>query len=149
MATQTFFSIVVGDCFDAVGERAKARRAQACTTESLLLSRQLGELGVFGFTLDMRQSQRLCDWHPINCVGLPVLRCGFFAATMEGRSIDGRRGSEINPRPNSCPSACCIFLAAVTQVKIQLTAVFLVFPDMLIDALVTDKGRHHPSPDGR
>jgi hypothetical protein len=33
-----------------------------------------------------------------------------------------------------------VFFAAVTQVKIQLTPVFLVFPDMLIDALVTDKG---------
>src|ERR1700690_1535267 len=33
-----------------------------------------------------------------------------------------------------------VFFAAVTQVKIQLTPVFLVFPDMLIDALVADKG---------
>ena len=30
-----------------------------------------------------------------------------------------------------------IFFAAVTQVKIQRAPVFLVFPDMLIDALVT------------
>jgi hypothetical protein len=28
----------------------------------------------------------------------------------------------------------------VTQVKMQCATVFLVFPDMLIDALVTDKG---------
>src|ERR1700750_3068064 len=31
-----------------------------------------------------------------------------------------------------------VFLAAVTQMKIQLTPVLLVFPHMLIDALVTD-----------
>jgi hypothetical protein len=44
----------------------------------------------------------------------------------------------INPRPEFLPFPLVVFLAAVTQMKIQLTPVFLVFPHMLIDALVTD-----------
>ena len=46
----------------------------------------------------------------------------------------------INPRPEFLPFRLSVFFAAVTQVKIQLTPVSLVFPDMLIDALVTDTG---------
>src|SRR6204780_5062908 len=45
----------------------------------------------------------------------------------------------INPRPAFLPCRLLYFLA-VTQVKIQLTPVFLVFPDMLIDSLVSDTG---------
>src|ERR1700689_5914441 len=45
----------------------------------------------------------------------------------------------INPRPAFLPCRLLYFLA-VTQVKIQLTPVFLVFPDMLIDSLVTNTG---------
>src|SRR5271167_5175713 len=46
----------------------------------------------------------------------------------------------INPRPEFLPFRLLYFFSAMTQVKIQLTPVFLVFPDMLIDALVADKG---------
>ena len=44
------------------------------------------------------------------------------------------------PAPRILALAPVVFFAAVTQVKIQRAPVFLVFPDMLIDALVTDKG---------
>ena len=48
------FSIVVGDCFDAVGERQKHARAGPYDRVRALVP-QLGELGVFGFrsTCDM------------------------------------------------------------------------------------------------
>jgi len=52
------FSVVVSDCFDAVSERQKHARAGLRDGVRALVG-QLGELGVFGFSLDVRQ--RLCD----------------------------------------------------------------------------------------
>src|SRR5271157_2337465 len=61
-----------------------------------------------------------------------------FAATRRPLiDIDAVRNQ---PAPRILALAPVVFFAAVTQVKIQRAPVFLVFPDMLIDSLVTDDG---------
>src|SRR5580700_10476753 len=57
-----------------------------------------------------------------------------------GRSLIDVDAVRNQPVPRILALPLVVFFAAVTQVKIQLTPVFLVFPDMLIDALVTDQG---------
>jgi hypothetical protein len=64
------FSIVVGDCFDAVGQRQEHARAGLYDSVRALV-RQLGELGVFGFSFDMRHHSASVIGTD-NCVGLPV-----------------------------------------------------------------------------
>src|ERR1700692_2842826 len=130
------FSIVVSDCFDAVGERQKHARAGLYDRVRALV-RQLGELGVFGFTLDMRHHSASVMGTD-NCVGLPVSDAAFCGDN--GRSLIDVDAVGNQPAPRILALPLVVFFAAVTQVKIQLTPVFLVFPDMLIDALVTDKG---------
>src|SRR5271154_4802940 len=52
----------------------------------------------------------------------------------------------INP-PRILAFPLVVFFAAVTLVKMQCAPVFLVFPDMLVDALVTDRGDAIVRPD--
>src|SRR6202051_528395 len=130
------FSIVVSDCFDAVGERQKHARAGLYDRVRALV-RQLGELGVFGFTLDMRHHSASVIGTD-NCVGLPVSDAAFCGDN--GRSLIDVDAVRDQPAARILALPLVVFFAAVTQVKIQLTPVFLVFPDMLIDALVTDTG---------
>ena len=73
-----------------------------------------------------------------NRVGLPVSDAAFCGDNRRPLiDIDAVRNQ---PAPRILALAPVVFFAAVTQVKIQRAPVFLVFPDMLIDALVTDKG---------
>src|SRR6202049_255077 len=130
------FSIVVSDCFDAVGEREKPAMAGLYDRVRALV-RQLGELGVFGFTLDMRHHSASVMGTD-NCVGLPVSDAAFCGHN--GRSLIDVDAVRNQPAPRILALPPVVFFAAVTQVKIQLTPVFLVFPDMLIDSLVTDTG---------
>src|SRR5271170_6669366 len=59
-----------------------------------------------------------------------------FSATMAGRwSMSTRFG--IKPRPEVLPFRLLYFV--VTQLDIKVSAVFLVFPNMLVDALVADR----------
>src|ERR1700685_4400561 len=73
-----------------------------------------------------------------NCVGLPVSDAAFCGDN--GRSLIDVDAVRNQPAPRILALPLVVFFAAVTQVKIQLTPVFLVFPDMLIDPLVTDTG---------
>src|SRR5450432_3807583 len=73
-----------------------------------------------------------------NCVGLPVSDAAFCGDN--GRSLIDVDTVRNQPAPRILALPLVVFFAAVTQVKIQLTPVFLVFPDMLIDPLVTDTG---------
>ena len=130
------FSIVVSDCFDAVSERQE----HACAglhDKVRVLVRQFGELGVFGGSLDMRHDNAFVIGAD-NRVGLPVSDAAFCGDNRRPLiDIDAVRNQ---PAPRILALAPVVFFAAVTQVKIQRAPVFLVFPDMLIDALVTDKG---------
>ena len=73
-----------------------------------------------------------------NRVGLPVSDAAFCGDNRRPLiDIDAVRNQ---PVPRILALAPVVFFAAVTQVKIQRAPVFLVFSDMLIDALVTDKG---------
>src|ERR1700681_2325037 len=130
------FSIVVGDCFDAVGERQKHARAGPYDRVRALVP-QLGELGVFGFSFDMRHDSASVIGTD-NCVGVPVsdAACG----GDNGRSLIDVDAVRNQPAPRILAFPLVVFFAAVTQVKMQCATVFLVFPHMLIDALVTDKG---------
>jgi hypothetical protein len=76
-------SIVVRNCFDAVGERQKHARAGLYDRVRALV-RPLGELGVFGFTLDMRHHSASVIGTD-NCVGLPVSDAAFCGDN--GRSL--------------------------------------------------------------
>src|SRR5215475_2788836 len=71
-----------------------------------------------------------------NCVGLPVSDAAF--CSNNGRSLIDVDAVRNQPTPRILALPLVVFLAAVTQMKIQLTPVLLVFPHMLIDALVTD-----------
>jgi hypothetical protein len=71
-----------------------------------------------------------------NCVGLPVSDAAFCGDN--GGSLIDVDAVRNQPTPRILALPLVVFLAAVTQMKIQLTPVFLVFPHMLIDALVTD-----------
>src|SRR5271156_3030915 len=73
-----------------------------------------------------------------NCVGLPVSDAAFCGDN--GRSLIDVDAVRNQPAPRILAFPLVVFFAAVTQVKMQCAPVFLVFPDMLIDALVTDKG---------
>ena len=73
-----------------------------------------------------------------NRVGLPVSDAAFCGDN--GRSLIDVDAVRNQPTPRVCALALVVFFAAVTQVKIQRASVFLVFPDMLVDALVTDQG---------
>ena len=130
------FSIVVSDCFDLVSERQK----HACAglhDRVRVLVRQFGELGVFGGSLDVRHDNAFVIGAD-NRVGLPVSDAAFCGDNRRPLiDIDAVRNQ---PAPRILALAPVVFFAAVTQVKIQRAPVFLVFPDMLIDALVTDKG---------
>ena len=130
------FSIVVSDCFDLVSERQK----HACAglhDRVRVLVRQFGELGVFGGSLDVRHDNAFVIGAD-NRVGLPVSDADFCGDNRRPLiDIDAVRNQ---PAPRILALAPVVFFAAVTQVKIQRAPVFLVFPDMLIDALVTDKG---------
>ena len=130
------FSIVVSDCFDAVSERQK----HACAglhDRVRVLVRQFGELGVFGGSLDVRHDNAFVIGAD-NRVGLPVSDAAFCGDNRRPLiDIDAVRNQ---PAPRILALAPVVFFAAVTQVKIQRAPVFLVFPDMLIDALVTDQG---------
>src|SRR6202140_99245 len=130
------FSIVVSDCFDAVGERQKHARAGLYDRVRALV-RQVGEVGVFGFSFDMRHDSASVIGTD-NCVGLPVSDAAFCGDN--GRSLIDVDAVRNQPAPRILAFPLVVFFAAVTQVKMQCAAVFLVFPDMLIDALVTDKG---------
>src|SRR5271154_5386978 len=72
-----------------------------------------------------------------NCVGLPVSDAAFCGDN--GRSLIDVDAVRNQPAPRILAFPLVVFFAAVTQVKMQCATVFLVFPDMLIDALVTDK----------
>ena len=130
------FSIVVSDCFDLVSERQE----HACAglhDRVRVLVRQFGELGVFGGSLDVRHDNAFVIGAD-NRVGLPVSDAAFCGDNRRPLiDIDAVRNQ---PAPRILALAPVVFFAAVTQVKIQRAPVFLVFPDMLIDALVTDKG---------
>ena len=130
------FSIVVSDCFDLVSERQE----HACAglhDKVRVLVRQFGELGVFGGSLDVRHDNAFVIGAD-NRVGLPVSDAAFCGDNRRPLiDIDAVRNQ---PAPRILALAPVVFFAAVTQVKIQRAPVFLVFPDMLIDALVTDKG---------
>ena len=72
-----------------------------------------------------------------NRVGLPVSDAAFCGDNRRPLiDVDAVRKSA--RAPNSCPCACCIFCRYASEDT--ACPVFLVFPDMLIDALVTDKG---------
>ena len=129
------FSIVVSDCFDAVSERQKHACAGLHDIVRVLV-RQFGELGVFGGSLDVRHDNAFVIGAD-NRVGLPVSDAAW-RNTRPLIDIDAVRCSAW--RPEFLPLRLLYFFAVVTQVKIQRAPVFLVFPDMLIDALVTDKG---------
>src|SRR5271155_2829613 len=73
-----------------------------------------------------------------NCVGLPVSDAAFCGDN--GRSLIDVDAVRNQPAPRILAFPLVVFFAAVTQVRMQCAPVFLVFPDMLIDALVTDKG---------
>src|SRR5271169_4789828 len=73
-----------------------------------------------------------------NRVGLPVSDAAFCGDN--GRSLIDVDAVRNQSPPRVFALALVVFFAAVTQVKIQCAPVFLIFPDMLIDALVTDKG---------
>src|ERR1700730_13197336 len=73
-----------------------------------------------------------------NGVGLPVSDAAFGGDN--GRSLIDVDAVRNQPAPRIFALALVVFFTAVTQVKIQFSPVFLVFPDMLIDYLVTDKG---------
>jgi hypothetical protein len=121
------FSIVVSDCFDAVGERQKHPRAGLYDRVRALV-RQLGELGVFGFSLDMRHDSASVPGTD-NCVGLPVSDAAFCGDN--GRSLIDVDAVRNQPAPRILAFPLVVFFAAVTQVKMQCAAVFFVFPDML------------------
>jgi hypothetical protein len=97
---------------------------------------QLGELGVFGFSFDVRHDGASVIGTD-NCVGLPVSDAAFCGDNGRSLIVDAVRDQ---PAARILALPLVVFFAAVTQVKIQLNPVFLVFPDMLIDALVADKG---------
>src|SRR6516162_1093377 len=71
-----------------------------------------------------------------NCIGLPVSDAAFCGDN--GRSLIDVDAVRNQPTPRILALPLVVFLAAVTQMKIQLTPVLLVFPHMLIDPLVTD-----------
>ena len=73
-----------------------------------------------------------------NGVGLPVSDAAFGGDN--GRSLIDIDAVRNQPAARIFALALVVFFTAVTQVKIQFPPVFLVFPDMLIDYLVTDKG---------
>src|SRR5271169_2953027 len=73
-----------------------------------------------------------------NCVGLPVSDAAFCGDN--GRSLIDVDAVRNQPAPRILAFPLVVFFAAVTQVKMECATVFLVFPDMLIDALVTDEG---------
>ena len=128
--------LLVSDCFDLVSERQE----HACAglhDKVRVLVRQFGELGVFGGSLDVRHDNAFVIGAD-NRVGLPVSDAAFCGDNRRPLiDIDAVRNQ---PAPRILALAPVVFFAAVTQVKIQRAPVFLVFPDMLIDALVTDKG---------
>src|SRR6202158_6018229 len=73
-----------------------------------------------------------------NRIGFPVSDaafCGDYRRSLI--DVDAVRNQS---PPRILALALVVFFAAVTQVKIQFAPCFLVFPDMLIDAFVTDKG---------
>jgi len=71
-----------------------------------------------------------------NGVGLPVSDAAFLGDY--GRPLIDVDAVGDQPAARIFALALVVFFAAVTQVKIQLAPVLLVFPDMLIDTLVTD-----------
>ena len=96
---------------------------------------QADELGVFGFALDVRQDGALVPGAD-DGVGLPIADAAF-GRDDGGSPIDvDAVGDQAAPRIPAL--SLVVFLAAVTQVQIQVTPVFLVVPDMPVDALMTD-----------
>jgi hypothetical protein len=73
-----------------------------------------------------------------NCVGLPVSDAAFGGDN--GRSLIDVDAVRNQPAPRIRAFPLVVFFAAVTQVKMHCATIFLVFPDMLIDSLVTDTG---------
>jgi len=96
---------------------------------------QADELGVFGLALDVRQDGALVPGAD-DGVGLPIADAAF-GRDDGGSPIDvDAVGDQAAPRIPAL--SLVVFLAAVTQVQIQVTPVFLVVPDMPVDALMTD-----------
>jgi len=140
------FSVVVSDRFDASGERQKDASARR-TTESALLSGSLASL----VYLDLRST---CDMDDAfvtcadNRVGFPVADAAFLGDN-GGALVRCPRGSESSHDLRFALTLVVLF-TAVTQLDIKGSAVFLVFPDMLVDALVADRGGavfHQPAAD--
>ena len=128
------FSIVVSDCFDAVSERQK----HACAGLHDRVAFLSGSLASLVY-LEVRST---CDMTtPLRLAPIIVSASQVSDAAFCG---DNRRPlidiDAVRNEPAPPAFAPVVFFAAVTQVKIAACPVFLVFPDMLIDALVTDKG---------
>ena len=80
-----------------------------------------------------------------NRVGLPVSDAAFCGDNRRPLiDVDAVRNQ---PAPRIPALAPVVFFAAVTQVKIQRAPVFLVFPDMLIDALASSPATKALDPD--
>ena len=107
------FSIVVSDCFDLVSERQ--RHACAGLHERVLnVDLQIGELGVFGGSLDVRHDNAFVIGAD-NRVGLPFSDADFCGDNRRPLiDIDAVRN---RPAPQILALAPVEFFAAVTQVK--------------------------------
>ena len=126
-----------------------SRKCHACAglhDRERVLVRQFGELGVFGGSLDVRHDYAFVIGAD-NRVGLPVSDAAFCGDNR--RPLIDIDAVQIQPAPRILALAPVVFFAAVTQVKIQRAPVFLVFPAMFIDALVTAERRCHASQNAR
>src|ERR1700735_5699502 len=96
----------------------KSTRAQACTTESAVLSGSLASLVYLDFrsTCDMRHDGASVIGTD-NCVGLPVSDAAFCGDN--GRSLIDVDAVRNQPAPRILALPLVVFFAAVTQVKIQ------------------------------
>src|ERR1700691_5816253 len=123
-------AVVVGDGFDAVSQRAQHAGAGLDDRGGGLVG-QRHELGVFGLALDMRQDGAAVLGTD-DGVTLPVADAAF--GRHDGRSLIDVDAVRDQAAPRIPALALVVFLAAVTQVQIQVTPVSLVVPDMPVDA---------------
>jgi len=119
----------------------KSTRAQP-VRQSPRLVRQLGELGVFGFSFDMRHDAPLCLAPIIVSASQSPMRLFARQRQVADRC---RRGSESTRAPNSA-LPLVVFFCRCDASEDTAYPRLSCFPDMLIDALVTIQATH-PSPD--
>src|SRR5208337_2713860 len=140
------FSVVVSDRFDASGERQKDASARPHDGVCALV-RELGELGVFGLAVDVRHDDAFVT-RADNRVGFPVADAAFLGDN-RGALVDVHAVRN-QATTRGFALTLVVLFTAVTQLEIKGSAVLLVFPDMLVDALVADRAGavfHQPAAD--